>query len=103
MEALCSRQDFMGRVGRHYLMSSSVMVEQRRKNPVMRQMRDCQQRVRLSLRGLASYRTLFLLLVLYMLLALLCFGVLSSTGLILVVCFLYEVLLNFLTKKLKTQ
>ncbi|KAA0719960.1 Sphingomyelin phosphodiesterase 4 [Triplophysa tibetana] len=103
MEALCSRQDFLGRVGRHYLMSSSVMVEQRRKNPVMRQMRDCQQRVGLSLRGLASYRTLFLLLLLYMLLALLCFGVLSSTGLILVVSFLYEVLLNFLTKKLKTH
>ncbi|KAL0162905.1 hypothetical protein M9458_042301, partial [Cirrhinus mrigala] len=45
-----------------------------------------------TLRVLASYRTLLILLLLYMLFALLSFGVLSSTGLILIVSFLYELL-----------
>lgn len=103
MEALCSRRDVLGSVGRHYLMSPSVVTEQRRRSPVTRQMRDRQQRARLSLRVLASYRTLILLLLLYVLLAFLAFGTLSSTGLIFVVSFLYELLLNFLSKKLKTQ
>lgn len=103
MEALCSRQDVLGSVGRHYLMSSLVGTEQRRKSPVTRQIRERQQRARLSLRVLASYRTLLMLLLIYMLLAVLSFGLLSSTGLILVVSFLYELLLNFLSKKLKTQ
>ncbi|KAK7143383.1 hypothetical protein R3I93_014511 [Phoxinus phoxinus] len=102
MEALCSRQDLLGRLGRHYLSSTSV-VEQRRKSPVTRQMRERPQRVRLSLRVLASYRTLLVLLLLYMLFALLSFGVLSSTGLVLIVSFLYELLLNFFNEKLKTQ
>uniref|UniRef100_A0A672RH23 Sphingomyelin phosphodiesterase 4 n=1 Tax=Sinocyclocheilus grahami TaxID=75366 RepID=A0A672RH23_SINGR len=92
MEALCSRQDLLGSIGRHYLSSSSKVAEQRRKSPVLRQMRDRPQRARLSLRVLASYRTLLILLLLYMLFALLSFGTLSSTGLVLIVSFLYELL-----------
>uniref|UniRef100_A0A673N3D7 Sphingomyelin phosphodiesterase 4 n=1 Tax=Sinocyclocheilus rhinocerous TaxID=307959 RepID=A0A673N3D7_9TELE len=92
MEALCSRQDLLGSIGRHYLSSSSKVAEQRRKSPVPRQMRDRPQRARLSLRVLASYRTLLILLLLYMLFALLSFGTLSSTGLVLIVSFLYELL-----------
>ncbi|XP_026090604.1 sphingomyelin phosphodiesterase 4-like isoform X2 [Carassius auratus] len=101
METLCSRQDLLGSIGRHYLSRCSKVAEQWRKSPVTRQMRERPQRARLSLRVLASYRTLLILLLLYMLLALLSFGVLSSTGLILVVSFLYELLLNFLHEKLK--
>lgn len=103
MEALCSRQDVLGSVGRHYLKSSSVAVEPRRKSPVTRQMRERPQRARLSLRVLASYRTLLILLLLYVLFALFSFGLLSTTGLILVISCLYELLLTLLTKKLKTQ
>ncbi|XP_016365674.1 sphingomyelin phosphodiesterase 4 isoform X4 [Sinocyclocheilus rhinocerous] len=103
MEALCSRQDLLGSIGRHYLSSSSKVAEQRRKSPVPRQMRDRPQRARLSLRVLASYRTLLILLLLYMLFALLSFGTLSSTGLVLIVSFLYELLLNFFHEKLKTK
>ncbi|XP_051533487.1 sphingomyelin phosphodiesterase 4 isoform X2 [Myxocyprinus asiaticus] len=103
MEALCSRHDILGSVGRHYLTSSSVVAEQRRRSPVTRQMRGGPQRARLSLRVLASYRTLLLLLLLYMLFTLLSFGVFSCTGLILIVSFLYELLLNFLSEKLKIQ
>uniref|UniRef100_A0A8C1FEI4 Sphingomyelin phosphodiesterase 4 n=1 Tax=Cyprinus carpio carpio TaxID=630221 RepID=A0A8C1FEI4_CYPCA len=102
METLCARQDLLGSIGRHYLRSSSKVAEHRRKSPVTRQMRERPQRARLSLRVLASYRTLLILLLLYMLLALLSFGVLSSTGLILLVSFLYELLLNFVHEKLKT-
>uniref|UniRef100_A0A8C2APF3 Sphingomyelin phosphodiesterase 4 n=1 Tax=Cyprinus carpio TaxID=7962 RepID=A0A8C2APF3_CYPCA len=103
MEALCSRQDLLGSIGRHYLSSSSKVAEQRWKSPVTRRMRDHPQRARLSLRVLASYRTLLILLLLYVLFALLSFGALSSTGLVLIVSFLYELLLNFFHKKLKTQ
>uniref|UniRef100_A0A673JMG4 Sphingomyelin phosphodiesterase 4-like n=1 Tax=Sinocyclocheilus rhinocerous TaxID=307959 RepID=A0A673JMG4_9TELE len=85
MEALCSRQDLLGSIGRHYLRSSLKVAEQWRKSPVTRQMRERPQRARLSLRVLASYRTLLILLLLYMLFALLSFSVLSSTGLILIV------------------
>ncbi|XP_052444379.1 sphingomyelin phosphodiesterase 4 isoform X2 [Carassius gibelio] len=103
MEALCSRQDLLGCIGRHYLSSSSKEVVQRQKSPVTRRIRDRPLRARLSLRFLASYRTLLILLLLYMLFALLSFGALSSTGLVLIVSFLYELLLNFFHKKLKIQ
>ncbi|XP_026052130.1 sphingomyelin phosphodiesterase 4 isoform X2 [Carassius auratus] len=102
MEALCSRQDLLGCIGRHYLSSSSKEAVQRQKSPVTRQIRDRPPRARLSLRFLASYRTLLILLLLYMLFALLSFGALSSTGLVLIVSFLYELMLNFFHKKLKT-
>ncbi|XP_051955313.1 LOW QUALITY PROTEIN: sphingomyelin phosphodiesterase 4-like [Xyrauchen texanus] len=103
MEALCSRQDFLGCVGRHYLTSSSAVAEQRLRSPVTRQMRGRPQRPWLSLRVLASYRTLLLLLLLYVVFALLSFGVFSSTGLVLLVGFLYELMLNFRCEKLKTR
>uniref|UniRef100_A0A673MWS1 Sphingomyelin phosphodiesterase 4 n=1 Tax=Sinocyclocheilus rhinocerous TaxID=307959 RepID=A0A673MWS1_9TELE len=95
MEALCSRQDLLGSIGRHYLSSSSKVAEQRRKSPVPRQMRDRPQRARLSLRVLASYRTLLILLLLYMLFALLSFGTLSSTGLVLIVSEIIYFLMPF--------
>ncbi|XP_053505035.1 sphingomyelin phosphodiesterase 4 isoform X2 [Ictalurus furcatus] len=99
MEALCSRQDFLGRASRHYL-SVSPVPEQRRRSPALRQTRGRGQRPRLSLRALASYRTLFTLLMLYLLFALFSFGLLSSTALILIISFLYELLLLLLTDKL---
>ncbi|KAL7844051.1 hypothetical protein SRHO_G00225900 [Serrasalmus rhombeus] len=103
MEALCSRQDLLGRVSRHYLTSSSAIVEQRRRSPVTRQARGHPQRARLSLRGLASYRTLLLLLLLYLFFALLSFGLLSSTALILVIGLVYELLLVLFADKLKAH
>ncbi|MCJ8740888.1 hypothetical protein PDJAM_G00064230 [Pangasius djambal] len=102
MEALCSRQDFLGRMSRHYL-SASPASEQRWRSPALRQTRGRVQRPRLSLRALASYRTLLTLLLLYLLFALFSFGLLSSTGLILIISFLYELLLLLLTDKLKTH
>ncbi|XP_072518460.1 sphingomyelin phosphodiesterase 4 isoform X2 [Salminus brasiliensis] len=103
MELLCSRQDFLGRVSRHYLTSSSTVSEQRRRSPVTRQARGRPQRARLSLRALASYRTLLMMLLLYVFFALLSFGLLSSTALILMICFVYELLLVVFADKLKAH
>lgn len=102
METLCSRQDFLGRVSRHYL-STSPVSEQRWRSPALRQMRRRVQQPRLSLRALASYRTLLTLLLLYLLFALFSFSLLSSTALILIISLLYELLLLLLTDKLKTH
>lgn len=102
MEALCSREDFLGRVSRHYL-SASPASEQRRRSQALLHARGRAQRARLSLRALASYRTLLTLLLLYLLFALFSFGLLSSTALILIISLLYELLLLLLADKLKTH
>ncbi|XP_060791970.1 sphingomyelin phosphodiesterase 4 isoform X3 [Neoarius graeffei] len=102
MEALCSRQDFLGYVSRHYLSVSPASGQQWR-SPALRQTRGRVQRPRLSLRALASYRTLFTLLLLYLVFALFSFGLLSSTALILIISLVYELLLLLLADKLKTH
>ncbi|XP_030623885.1 sphingomyelin phosphodiesterase 4 [Chanos chanos] len=103
MVALCARQDVLGRVGRHFLTGPSVANDRRRKSPVTHRTAQPLQRPRLSLRVLASYRTLLTILLLYLVLALMSFGLLSSTGLILIASLLYELLLNMLADKLKSQ
>ncbi|XP_026855153.2 sphingomyelin phosphodiesterase 4 isoform X1 [Electrophorus electricus] len=102
MEALCARQDFLGCVGRHCLKGSSA-AQERRRSPVPRQARGCPQRARVTLRALASYRTLLTLLLLYLLLASLSFGILSSSALILLLGLLYELLLILFADKPKAQ
>ncbi|KAK3555338.1 hypothetical protein QTP86_014930 [Hemibagrus guttatus] len=102
MEALCSRQDFLGCVSRHYL-SASPVSDQRWRSPALRQMRGRVPRPRLSLRALASYRTLLTVLLLYLLFALFSFGLLSSTAIMLLISLVYELLLLLLSDKLKTH
>lgn len=102
METLCSRRDFLGRVSRHYLNASPASV-QRSRSPAQRHTTGRLQRPRLSLRPLASYRTLLSLLLLYLLFALFSFGLLSSTALILIICLLYELLVVLFADKLKTH
>lgn len=88
MVALCSRSDLLGRLGRYYLtegdgaarLAATPVVTRRHQNARQRQ----RQQPRLSLRRLASYRTLLALLLLYLLAALLLsVGPASSTALIL--------------------
>ncbi|XP_062867744.1 sphingomyelin phosphodiesterase 4 isoform X2 [Trichomycterus rosablanca] len=97
MEALCSRRDFLGRMGRRHLS------ERRRGGPAARPARGGFRRPRVSLRALASYRTLLTLALLYLLFALFSFGLLSSTALILTACLVYELLLLLLSGKLKAR
>lgn len=100
MEALCSRPDLLGRLGRRYLTeadSSSALTQ----SPAPRWRPEQRRRPRLSLRPLASYRTLLLLLLLYLFGALLSFGPVSSTLLILAGALLHGLVLMLLGDKLK--
>uniref|UniRef100_A0A3P8U5J7 Sphingomyelin phosphodiesterase 4 n=1 Tax=Amphiprion percula TaxID=161767 RepID=A0A3P8U5J7_AMPPE len=102
MEAVCSRPDFLGRLGRHYL-TDPDWTSRLRQSPMSRQTVERSRQPRLSLRPLASYRTLLLLLLLYMLGALLSFSPASSTALILAGGFLYGLLVALFGDKLKTH
>ncbi|KAM4612961.1 sphingomyelin phosphodiesterase 4 isoform 2-T2 [Polymixia lowei] len=96
MNALCSRPDFLGRLGRHYL-ANPDWTTRLRKSPVTRRTLERTRQPRLSLRPLASYRTLLMLLLLYLFGALLSLGPVSSTLLILtgaLVCGLFMALLG---------
>ncbi|XP_034021809.1 sphingomyelin phosphodiesterase 4 isoform X2 [Thalassophryne amazonica] len=100
MSALCSRPDFLGRLSRHYLtdVSSSLKLKQ---SPASRQTLERNRQPRLSLRPMASYRTLFLLILFYLFGVLLSLGPVSSTVLILLVVFLYGLLTMLFGDKLK--
>ncbi|XP_074530345.1 sphingomyelin phosphodiesterase 4 isoform X2 [Halichoeres trimaculatus] len=102
MNALCSRPDFLGRLGRHYLsdQDSSMKLKQ---SPVSRQALERNRQPRLSLRLLASYRTILLLLLFYFCGALLSFGPISSTLLILTGGFLYGLFMTLFGDKIKTH
>ncbi|KAL0965416.1 hypothetical protein UPYG_G00281030 [Umbra pygmaea] len=103
MEALCSRSDFLGRLGRHYLTSPETMADGRRRSPEARRTAERNRRPRLSLRTLASYRTLLMLLLVYLFGALFSFGPISSTLLILTGGFLYGLLITLFGDKLKLK
>uniref|UniRef100_A0A3P9LMP5 Sphingomyelin phosphodiesterase 4 n=1 Tax=Oryzias latipes TaxID=8090 RepID=A0A3P9LMP5_ORYLA len=102
MSALCSRPDFLGRLGRHYLTDPDA-TGRLRQSPMSRQVLERRRQPRLSLRPLASYRTLLLLLVFYMLGALLSLGPLSTTALLLTGGLLFGVLMTLCGDKLKTH
>ncbi|XP_061071615.1 sphingomyelin phosphodiesterase 4 isoform X1 [Conger conger] len=101
MDALCSRTDFLGRLGRYYF--AGAPAARSRRSPTTRRTAEGQRRPRLSLRTLASYRTLVSVLLLYLLGALLSFCLLSSTGLILVASLLYGLCMTALGDKQATQ
>ncbi|KAJ3602943.1 hypothetical protein NHX12_030687 [Muraenolepis orangiensis] len=101
MNTLCSRPDFLGRLGRHYL-SSPAANTRLTKSPATRRTMERSRHPGLSLRPLASYRTLLLLILLYLVGALVSLGPLSSTLLILAGVFLYG-LLTLLGDKLKSH
>uniref|UniRef100_A0A8C7UX61 Sphingomyelin phosphodiesterase 4 n=1 Tax=Oncorhynchus mykiss TaxID=8022 RepID=A0A8C7UX61_ONCMY len=103
MEVLCSRPDFLGRLGRHYLASPEVMADGRQRSPETRRTAERNRRPRLSLRTLASYRTLLMLLFLYLFGVLFSFGPISSTLLILTGGFLYGLFITLFGDKLKSQ
>lgn len=100
MTALCSRTDFLGRLGRHYLTDPDGG-GRAECSPRTLQALEWKHRPRLSLRSLASYRTLLLLLLLYVCGAFLSFRPVSITLLILSAGFLYGVLMVLFGDKLK--
>ncbi|XP_045884401.1 sphingomyelin phosphodiesterase 4 isoform X2 [Micropterus dolomieu] len=102
MNALCSRPDFLGRLGRHYFTDPSSKTTLKL-SPTSRPTLERKRQPRLSLRPLASYRTILLLLIFYVFGALLSFGPISSTLLILTGGFLYGLLMTLFGDKLKTH
>ncbi|KAM6985957.1 LOW QUALITY PROTEIN: sphingomyelin phosphodiesterase 4 [Aplochiton taeniatus] len=101
METLCSRGDFLGRLSCHFLSSPAPNGSGR--SPVTRRSLERSRRPRLSLRPLASYRTLLVLLLLYLLGALLSLGPVSCTFLILTGAFLLGLFVTLFGDKLKAQ
>lgn len=102
MNALCSRPDFLGRLGRHYL-SEQETTTKLKQSPMTQRTLERNRQPRLSLRPLASYRTILLLLLFYVFGALLSFGPVSSTLLIFTGGFLYGLMMTLFGDKLKTH
>uniref|UniRef100_A0A4W5QEC8 Sphingomyelin phosphodiesterase 4 n=1 Tax=Hucho hucho TaxID=62062 RepID=A0A4W5QEC8_9TELE len=89
MNDLCSQQNLLGRLGQHYLITSTVKVRFPRSTVTQQSQEDYHLRPRLTLRTFASYRTLLILLLLYSLGSLFSISPLFSTCLILMFSFLY--------------
>ncbi|XP_029286770.1 sphingomyelin phosphodiesterase 4 isoform X2 [Cottoperca gobio] len=102
MNALCSRPDFLGRLGRHYLAEPDSAAKLRQ-SPLSRRTSEKNRQPRLSLRPLASYRMILLLLLFYGLGALLSLSPVSSTLLVLTGGFLYGLVMTLFGDKLKTH
>uniref|UniRef100_A0A665TRP2 Sphingomyelin phosphodiesterase 4 n=1 Tax=Echeneis naucrates TaxID=173247 RepID=A0A665TRP2_ECHNA len=102
MSTLCSRPDFLGRLCRHYLTDPNSNTKLKH-SPMSRRELERSRQPRLSLRPLASYRTILLLLLLYVFGALLSFGPVSSTLVILAGGFLYGLVMTLFSDKLKTH
>ncbi|KAK9529771.1 hypothetical protein VZT92_013845 [Zoarces viviparus] len=103
MNALCSRPDLLGRLGRHYLSDLDSSARKLKLSPTWRRSSERSRGARLSLRPLASYRTLLLLLLLYGLGAALSLGPVSSTLLLLTGGLLYGLLVALCGDKLKAH
>ncbi|XP_016892298.1 sphingomyelin phosphodiesterase 4 isoform X2 [Cynoglossus semilaevis] len=102
MTALCLRPGFLGRMGRHFL-TNPGSVWKLKQSPVSWTRVGGSSQPRLSLRPLASYRTIVLLLLCYILGMLLSFGPLSSTILILILSFLYGLFMTMFSDRLQTH
>ncbi|XP_072455765.1 sphingomyelin phosphodiesterase 4 isoform X2 [Notamacropus eugenii] len=100
MDTLCSREDFLGAFCRYHLIDLSQS-EKCRLSP----MAPCRARgtsgPRVSLRFLASYRTLFSLLMVFFIASLFGIGPILGIVLILFIYLLYAVVMTAVTQKLK--
>ncbi|XP_020852083.1 sphingomyelin phosphodiesterase 4 isoform X2 [Phascolarctos cinereus] len=100
MEALCSREDFLGAFCRFHL-TDSLQAEKNRLSPVAPHRAGRRRGPRLSLRFLASYRTLFTLLIVFFVASVFGIGPGLCMLLISVLYLLYAVVMTAITQKLK--
>uniref|UniRef100_A0A8C3VBB0 Sphingomyelin phosphodiesterase 4 n=1 Tax=Catharus ustulatus TaxID=91951 RepID=A0A8C3VBB0_CATUS len=94
MEVLCSRDDFVGRLCRYHL-TNPQLAQKIRYSPVVRDRMSHNWGPRISLRFLASYRTLISLLMIYFLASWFYVGPVGCTFIILTGYFLYAVIMTF--------
>uniref|UniRef100_A0A8C3PY03 Sphingomyelin phosphodiesterase 4 n=1 Tax=Chrysolophus pictus TaxID=9089 RepID=A0A8C3PY03_CHRPC len=94
MDVLCSREDFIGRFCCYHL-TNPHFVHKIRYSPVLKDRTNQNWGPRISLRFLASYRTLFSLLMLYFIASWFYIGPVGCTFIILFSYFLYAVIMTF--------
>ncbi|XP_074868835.1 sphingomyelin phosphodiesterase 4 isoform X2 [Carettochelys insculpta] len=98
MESLCSREDFTGMLCRYHLTNPSL-AEKVRHSPALKQRSGCSRRPRISLRFLASYRTLLSWFMMYFIASWFCIGPLACTFIILLGYLLYVIAVTFFTER----
>ncbi|KAM8961710.1 sphingomyelin phosphodiesterase 4 isoform 2-T2 [Pelodytes ibericus] len=96
MDSLCARRDFLGMFSRYHLISSSPT---KGKSPVTSKRSSDPQTPRIRLRFLASYHTLFYLLLLYIAMVLLSMGPVSYTLCLIILYLLYAAAMTLLTER----
>ncbi|XP_014820832.1 PREDICTED: sphingomyelin phosphodiesterase 4 isoform X2 [Calidris pugnax] len=97
MDALCSREDFVGRLCRYHL-TNPHLIQKIRYSPVVKDRTTQNWGPRISLRFLASYRTLLSLLMVYFIASWFCIGPVGCTFIILIGYFLYAVIMTFFSE-----
>ncbi|NP_001088184.1 sphingomyelin phosphodiesterase 4 [Xenopus laevis] len=98
MGALCARKDFLGKLCRHHLTSSSRKCK---KSPITSVSPSEPAAPHIRLRFLASYRTLAFLFIFYILGSLLSLGPLICTFLLLIGCMFYAIVQTLLSEEQK--
>ncbi|XP_034294440.1 sphingomyelin phosphodiesterase 4 isoform X3 [Pantherophis guttatus] len=98
MERLCAREDFLGSFCRYHLTNPSLMANSQR-SPRTKWHSGRIQQPRISLRFLASYRTLFSILIVYFMASWFCLGPVACTFLLLLIYLLFACGMTVLTEK----
>ncbi|XP_030073739.1 sphingomyelin phosphodiesterase 4 isoform X3 [Microcaecilia unicolor] len=102
MQALCSRQDFLGSFCRYHL-DSSFSTEKSRQSPVMCRNLTVAQKPRIRLRFLASYRTLLSLFLIFFIMSLFSVGPVTCTFCIFFGYLSYSVIMTLFMDKWKSH
>ncbi|XP_061866017.1 sphingomyelin phosphodiesterase 4 isoform X2 [Colius striatus] len=97
MDVLCSREDFVGRLCRYHL-TSPHLIQKIRCSPAVKERTSQNWGPRISLRFLASYRTLVSLLMTYFIASWFYIGPVGCTFIILIGYFLYAVIMTFFSE-----
>ncbi|XP_062487360.1 sphingomyelin phosphodiesterase 4 isoform X3 [Pezoporus occidentalis] len=100
MDVLCSREDFVGRLCRYHL-TKPHLIQKIRCSPMVKDRTSQNWGPRISLRFLASYRTLIFLLMVYFTASWFNIGPVSCTFIILIGYFLYATIMTFFSERWK--
>ncbi|XP_028565450.2 sphingomyelin phosphodiesterase 4 isoform X1 [Podarcis muralis] len=100
MERLCAKENFLGSFCRYHLTNPSL-VEKARHSPLSQQRLGQIQQPRVSLRFLASYRTLLSLLMVYFIASWFCISPVTCTFLLLLGYLFYATVMTLLTERRK--
>ncbi|KAM8993416.1 sphingomyelin phosphodiesterase 4 isoform 2-T2 [Ara ararauna] len=100
MDVLCSREDFVGRLCRYHL-TKPHLIKKIRCSPMVKNRTSQNWGPRISLRFLASYRTLIFLLMIYFSASWFNIGPVGCTFIILIGYFLYATIMTFFSERWK--